>query len=66
MLQKLSKAPKMEPANHFLNEPKAQKNSYNYEFMSVTVKMEQELAEHEKLHRGVEAAIELRLKEAID
>ncbi len=44
MLQELSKGPKMEPANHFLKAPKALKNSYNSDFMSVTVKMEQELA----------------------
>jgi hypothetical protein len=34
--------------------------------MSAATKMEQELVDHEKIYQGVETAIELKLKEAID
>ena len=66
MLQKLSKAPKVELGNKFLKAPQALKKSSNSEMMSVAIKMERELADHEKLHQRVEAEIELKLKETID
>ena len=66
MLQKLSKAPKVELGNKFLKAPQALKKSSNSEMMSVAIKMERELADHEKLHQGLEATIKLRLKEAVD
>ena len=57
----------MEPANKFLKVPQALKKSYNSDLMSATIKnLERELADHEKLHQGVEAAIELKLKETVD
>ena len=67
MLQKLSKAPKVELGNKFLKAPQALKKSYNSDLMSATIKnLERELADHEKLHQRVEAEIKLKLKETID
>jgi hypothetical protein len=47
MLQKLSKVPKMEPANPLLKAPQALKKSFNSEFMNTTIKnLNQELDAH--------------------
>ena len=65
MFQKFSKSPKVEPVNALIKAPKAPKLSS--ELMSRVIKnLDQELAEHEKLYKKVEADIELKLKEAID
>ena len=66
MVQKLSKAPKVQPANEFLKAPQALKKSSNSDLMNVAIKMERELTDHEKLHQRVEAEIKLKLKETID
>ena len=55
----------MEPASPLIKVPKTTKLSS--ELMSVAIKnLDQELADHEKLHQRVEAEIKLKLKETID
>jgi hypothetical protein len=48
MLKKLSKVPKMEPANRLLNAPKALKKSSKFELIATAAKdLDRELADHE-------------------
>ncbi len=57
----------MEPANRLLKAPQALKKSYNLEIIYTTIEnLDKELLDHAKLHQGLEAAIELRLKEAVE
>jgi hypothetical protein len=61
------KASKTELKNHFFKAQQVNTKFNNEDWLSVRIKsLEQELADQSKLNQGVEAAVELRLKEAID